>query len=155
MGTLLVALSMLGIVGLAGAAPGPAPAPASAARLNVVFLLADDLGWSDLGCYGADLHETPNLDRLAREGVRFTQAYTMSVCSPTRAALLTGRHAARLGMTTWREASVNRDADAARQPRPLLPPLTVNDLPSGETTLAESLKALGYLRWTRRQVAPG
>jgi len=66
---------------------------------NVVFILADDLGWSDLGCYGGDLHETPNLDRLAREGVRFTQSYAMPVCSPTRASILTGRHAARLHYT--------------------------------------------------------
>ena len=63
---------------------------------NVVFILADDLGWSDLGCYGADLHQTPNIDRLVQEGVRFTQAYAMPVCSPTRAPILTGRHAARL-----------------------------------------------------------
>ena len=55
------------------------------------FILADDLGWADLGCYGADLHETPHLDRFAREAVRFTQAYAMSVCSPTRATLMTGQ----------------------------------------------------------------
>ena len=46
---------------------------------NVVFILADDLGWADVGCYGADLHETPHIDQLAREGVRFSQAYAMSV----------------------------------------------------------------------------
>ena len=54
-------------------------------RPNIVLILADDLGWSDLGCYGADLHETPNLDRLAKQGVRFTEAYAMSVCKIGRA----------------------------------------------------------------------
>ncbi|MGB9624408.1 MAG: sulfatase [Phycisphaerae bacterium] len=125
---------------------GPADATASEAeKPNIVFLLADDLGWSDLGCYGADLHETPHLDRLAREGVRFTQAYAMSVCTPTRAAILTGKHPARLHMTVWRESSVNRDAEAARSKRRLLAPLTVSDLPHCETTMAEALRAAGYL----------
>lgn len=114
-------------------------------RMNIVLMLADDLGWSDLGCYGADLHETPHLDRLSREGVRFTQAYAMPVCSPTRAALLTGKHAARLHMTIWREGSLSREAEVARYDRRLLPPTTVSDLPLGEQTLAEALKAVGYL----------
>src|ERR1017187_6764008 len=86
--------------------------------LNVVFILADDLGWSDLGCYGADLHETPHLDRLAREGVRFTQAYAMPVCSPTRAAILTGRHAARLHLTIWREGALGVPHDHPPVPPP-------------------------------------
>ena len=59
--------------------------------LNFVFILADDLGWSDIGCYGADLHETPNLDRLANSSVRFTHACTAApVCTPTRASIQTG-----------------------------------------------------------------
>src|SRR5579864_9127643 len=73
---------------------------------NIVLILADDLGWADLGCYGADLHETPHLDRLARRGTRCTDAYAMSVCSPTRAMLLTGKHAARLRITIWAEGSL-------------------------------------------------
>jgi arylsulfatase A-like enzyme len=108
--------------------------------LNVVFMLADDLGWADVGCYGADLHETPHLDQLAREGLRFTQAYAMPVCSPTRAAILTGRHAARLHMTIWREGAVNPTRD-----QKLLPATAVHDLSQEETTLAEVLKAAGYL----------
>lgn len=112
---------------------------------NIVFILADDLGWSGLGCYGSDLHETPRLDRLAQEGVRFTQAYAMSVCSPTRAALLTGKHAARLHFTIWREGSVERTERAAESRWPLLPPATITDLPHGEITIAEQLKAAGYL----------
>jgi|YNPNPStandDraft_1061719.scaffolds.fasta_scaffold13913_5 arylsulfatase A len=123
----------------AGPRPGPAAPP------NIVFILADDLGWSDIACYGGDLHRTPNLDALAREGVRFTQAYAMSVCSPTRAAILTGKHAARLHITTWRESSLGRQAEAERTDRLLLPPVTAHDLPCEETTIAELLKARGYL----------
>lgn len=106
---------------------------------NIVFILADDLGWSDLGCYGSDLHETPNIDRLATEGVRFTQAYAASsVCSPTRASLMTGKSPARLNMTIWREAARERGN------RRLLEPLTLDSLPISETTLAEELGKTGY-----------
>ncbi|MBN2505244.1 MAG: sulfatase [Verrucomicrobia bacterium] len=114
--------------------------PAQPAPYNVVLILADDLGWADLGCYGADLHQTPHIDQLARDGVRFTQAYAMPVCSPTRAALLTGRHAARLHMTIWREGALK-----PAQNHPLLPAPAIADLPLAEVTLAEKLKAAGYL----------
>lgn len=112
---------------------------------NIVFILADDLGWSDLACYGSDLHETPHIDALAREGVRFTSAYAMSVCTPTRAAILTGRHAARLHMTIWREGSVERDQREAKTRQRLLQPRTAHDLPLEATTIAEALKPKGYL----------
>ncbi len=121
--------------------------PAARPRPNFVFILADDLGWADLGAYGADLHETPNLDRLAREGVRFTQAYAMSVCTPTRAAIMTGKHAARLHMTTWRESSVDRDAQALKSRRPLLEPVTAHDLSFSDPTIAQLLHDAGYLTW--------
>ncbi|MCX7827209.1 MAG: sulfatase, partial [Verrucomicrobiae bacterium] len=85
-------------------------------------------------------HETPNLDRLAREGVRFTQAYAMSVCTPTRAAILTGKHAARLHMTIWREGALRPVLN-----RLLVPPACVADLPHAEVTTAEVLKAAGYV----------
>ncbi|MBM4088053.1 MAG: hypothetical protein FJ276_01290 [Planctomycetes bacterium] len=76
---------------------------------NIVLVLADDLGWSDLACYGSDLHETPHLDRLSGQGVRFTNAYAASpVCTPTRASLLTGKYPARLHMTIWRESAAER-----------------------------------------------
>jgi len=119
---------------LAGAGPPPKP-------LNLVFVLADDFGWSDLNCYGGDLVETPNIDRLARESVRFTDAYAASpVCSPTRAALMTGKHPARLHMTTWLES-------AAHPPNTnkVIPPATVEDLPLEEVTVADALRARGYL----------
>lgn len=113
---------------------------ASSSRPNIVLILADDLGWSDLGCYGADLHETPHLDKLAQQGVRFTDAYAMSVCSPSRAALLTGKHAARLHITIWAEGSRN-----GPKKRKLIEASSLHDLPHTETTLAKHLHNAGYL----------
>lgn len=72
------------------------------ARPNVVFILVDDLGWKDLGVYGSTFYETPNIDRLARQGMLFTDAYAAApICSPTRAAILTGQYSARLRITDW------------------------------------------------------
>ncbi|MBI5693636.1 MAG: sulfatase [Verrucomicrobia bacterium] len=133
----LLAAGLLAASLAAGAAPA---APSPDRPPNLLLILADDLGWSDLGCYGADLHETPRLDALAREGVRFTQAYAMSVCSPTRAMLLTGRHAARLGMTIWIEGSLQKNPN-----RRLLDGESRHDLPPVETTLATQLRGAGYL----------
>lgn len=83
-------------------AAAPALAADAPARPNVIVILADDLGWTDLGAFGSDLHETPVLDRLAREGMKFTQNYSAcTVCSPTRAALMTGKYPARLRITDW------------------------------------------------------
>ena len=68
-------------------------------RPNIIFILLDDLGWRDLTCYGSPFYETPNLDRLAMQGMRFTDAYAACpVCSPTRASLLTGKYPATLGV---------------------------------------------------------
>ena len=99
----------------------------STERPNIVFVLADDLGWSELGCYGNTFHETPNLDRMAKEGMRFTQAYAAApVCSPYRAALLTGYYPARLGITDY----LRPDSD--------------EHLSHDLKTLPEALKKLGY-----------
>ena len=69
---------------------------------NIVFFLVDDMGWRDVGIYGSDFYDTPNIDQLARNGMRFTQAYAAShVCSPTRASILTGKYPARLALTDW------------------------------------------------------
>ena len=110
-------------------------------RPNIVVVTVDDLGISDLACYGSDLHETPHLDKIASAGARFTSAYAAApVCSPTRAALMTGKHPARLGMTIWHEAA----AKGPNQSEPLLPPRAVANLPHDELCLAELLKELGY-----------
>lgn len=74
----------------------------SGKKPNIVFILADDLGWAELGSYGNSYNETPNIDRLARKGMKFTQAYASAlVCSPYRAALMTGQHPARVGITDY------------------------------------------------------
>src|ERR1051325_3798760 len=106
--------------------------PATAARQpNVVILLADDLGYGDLGCYGHPTIRTPNLDRMAREGMRFTDFYSAApVCTPSRAALLTGRLAVRSGM--------------AHDTRRVLFPNSAGGLPPEEITIADALKERGY-----------
>jgi len=107
---------------------------------NFVFILVDDLGWSDVGCYGSDLHETPNIDSLAQQGMRFTDAYAAApVCSPTRASIMTGKYPARLHMTIWYEGS----ADPPHN-RKLIPPITEGNLPYEQVTIAEALKEAGY-----------
>lgn len=110
------------------------------AKPNIVLILADDLGWSDLGCYGGDLVETPHLDQLAKEGMRFTDAYAMSVCSPSRAGLLTGKHPARLRITVWAESALNPGTN-----RPMLEAESDHNLSHKETTLASHLRDSGYL----------
>jgi len=71
-------------------------------RPNIVFILIDDMGWRDLGCYGSEFYETPNIDRLASEGMQFSDAYAACpVCSPTRASILTGKYPARVGITNY------------------------------------------------------
>ena len=112
---------------------------AAAPRPNIVFILIDDMGAADGGCFGSRYYHTPNLDQFAKESVRFTQAYaSCAVCSPSRAAILTGKAPARLHITDWipgeKESSKNR--------------LRLTDwqksLPLSETTIAAALKPLGY-----------
>jgi arylsulfatase A len=115
------------------------PLVAAAATHNVVLIVADDLGWADLGCYGSTYHKTPHLDRLAANGMRFTQAYAAApVCSPTRAALMTGRHPARLGITDWLPGRPDRPDQK------LLRPPLVTELPADVPTLPALLKKAGY-----------
>ena len=69
---------------------------------NIIFFLVDDLGWTDLGCYGSSFYETPNIDKLAKNGVKFTNAYAAChVCTPTRASILTGKYPATINLTDW------------------------------------------------------
>ena len=71
-------------------------------RPNVIVILADDLGWADFSCYGSSFYETPNLDKLAAAGIRFTANYATSpVCSPTRASIMTGKYPVKTGVTDW------------------------------------------------------
>jgi arylsulfatase A-like enzyme len=99
---------------------------------NIVVIFCDDLGYGDLGCYGHPSIRTPNLDRMAAEGMRFTDFYSAApVCTPSRAALLTGRYAARSGM--------------ASEKRRVLFPDSTGGLPANEITIAEALKTKGYV----------
>ena len=123
-----------------------------AAPLNVVLILVDDLGWTDLSSYGSTYYETPNIDRLARSGMRFTNAYASSaVCSPTRAAVLTGRYPARLGVTDWIDwrydpkTGKNPVEHVARADRRLSCPPNAFFLELSEVTLAEALGEAGYV----------
>ena len=128
----------LGLCLIACASVAP-PARAADDRPNVVLIVADDLGWADLGCYGSTFHRTPHLDKLAAEGRRFTQAYAACpVCSPTRAALMTGKYPARLHLTDWLPG--RPDLPGHRLARPAF----LSHLPLEEVTLAETLKEAGY-----------
>ncbi len=119
---------------------GKAHSELPAARTpNFVFILIDDLGWCDLACYGSRFYETPNIDRLATEGMRFTNAYAACpVCSPTRASILTGKYPARLHLTDW--------IPGHKRPRAKLRVPDFNlQLPLEEVTIAEALKPAGYV----------
>jgi arylsulfatase A len=108
------------------------------AGLNFIFILADDLGWSQVGCYGSDFYETPNIDRLARDGMRFTDAYAACpVCSPTRASIMTGKYPARLHLTDF-IAGGSFPYEKYKQPE------WQKYLPLEEVTIAEILKTAGY-----------
>ena len=116
----------------------PPGGDSAAAPPNFVILLVDDLGWTDLGCYGSDFYETPNIDRLAADGVRFTHGYAAcTVCSPTRAALMTGLYPGRTNVTDW--------IPGHRRPAAKLkPPDWTMRLEHRHTTLAEALRSQGY-----------
>jgi arylsulfatase A len=106
---------------------------------NIVFILADDLGQRDLGCYGSAFYETPNIDALAKSALRFTDAYAAcNVCSPTRAAIMTGKYPQRLGITDWLPGRKDMPTQM------LLRPKLADHLPLEEVTIAEALKESGY-----------
>jgi arylsulfatase A-like enzyme len=119
-------------------------------RPNIIFILADDLGWRDVGCYGSTYYETPNMDRLATRGVRLTQAYAASPwCSPTRASILTGQYPARLGITApachLPEVQLEKKLVAARSPNTkVLEANSLTRLKPDYFTLAEALREAGY-----------
>ena len=113
-------------------------------RPNIVFILIDDMGWTDLGCYGSTFYETPNIDDLATQGMRFTDAYASStVCSPSRSSIMTGQYPVHTGITDWIIGSQN--GSGPRPSQKLLPrPFTLN-LDTSQVTIAEALKHAGYV----------
>ncbi len=133
-----IALSLAVLNCLAGV-PDTGESAKPSAKPNFVFILADDLGWADLACYGSKFYETPNLDRLAAKGVRFTDAYAAcSVCSPTRASILTGKYPARLHLTDWLPGRPDRPDQKLKRPA------IVDHLSVEEVTLAQALREAGY-----------
>ena len=101
---------------------------------NVIVVFIDDLGWTDLGCYGSKFYETPHIDQLAKQGVMFTRAYSScNVCSPTRASLMTGKYPQRVGFTSWLNPGKISGANSA-----------ATHLPASETTIGEAFQQAGY-----------
>ncbi len=129
-------LAMLILLSCSG--PGEIPG-----KPNFVFILVDDLGWADLGCYGSTFHETPNIDALASDALRFTNAYAACpVCSPTRVSIMTGKYPARTGVTDW---IAGRQSHAGAQPcDKLLPRDFELEMKLEEVTIAEALREAGY-----------
>ena len=122
---------------------------------NVVLILVDDLGWMDLSCQGSDYYQTPNIDKLAAEGIRFTNAYAAcAVCSPTRSAVMTGRYPGRVGVTDWIRARFQRGGIGTPEENPteyvggknrkLLCPPNPYWMEHEEVTIAEVLAEAGY-----------
>ncbi|MDA2929131.1 sulfatase [Acidobacteria bacterium AH-259-O06] len=122
---------------------------------NIVLINVDDLGWTDLACFGSRYYETPNIDRLASQGMKFSNAYAAcAVCSPTRAAIMTGRYPARVGVTDWihfRDPGAKQAVESGKNPsayvgqdREFLCPPNPYWMELDEITLAEVLSASGY-----------
>ncbi|HZK81334.1 MAG TPA: sulfatase-like hydrolase/transferase, partial [Humisphaera sp.] len=133
------AIISISLICTAAARAGEVGAAAPVRKPNIIFILIDDMGWRDLGCCGSTFYETPNIDRLAAGGMRFTQAYAAApVCSPTRASIMTGKYPARVGVTDWIGAkSAGRLLDAPY----------IHHLPLTEVSLAKALKQAGYQTW--------
>ncbi|WP_298495875.1 sulfatase [uncultured Algibacter sp.] len=112
---------------------------------NILFILVDDLGYHDLGVTGSTFYETPNVDKLANEGMMFTQGYAASrVCSPSRASIMTGKFTARHGITDWIGAKTGEDWRKRNRYDKLLPADYVHALPQEDITIAEAFKNNGY-----------
>ncbi|MEQ1748321.1 MAG: sulfatase [Prosthecobacter sp.] len=120
------------------------------AKPNVILFLADDMGWMDSGVYGSQYYETPNIDRFAKRSMRFTNAYSQPLCSPTRGSLLTGQYSARHGITSAtghqppQAAGFKALPETAPPNAPMLLPESKNYLEPSQITLAETLKGAGY-----------
>ncbi|AGA25345.1 sulfatase [Singulisphaera acidiphila] len=131
----LVALLLLSAM-----AQAPRPVWAADRKPNIVFILADDLGFTDVACYGSRYYETPHIDKLAAQGLKFTDGYTCGPnCQPTRAALMSGQYGPRTGIYTV--GSIDR---FDWKSRPLRPVDNAQGLPLGKVTIAQTLQAAGY-----------
>ena len=145
-----ILVAFAGILMLAPLASLRAAIPRAPAKPNIVFILADDLGWRDLGCYGSTFHKTPNIDVLARRGMRFTQAYAANpLCSPTRSSILTGLYPARIGITSpvchlKEEIFEEKLQDKAPSAAKVLSAVSATRLKLEYFTLAEAMKEAGY-----------
>ena len=114
-------------------------------RPNILYILADDLGWCDLGAEGSDFYESPNINRIGSEGMRFTQGYAAcQVCSPSRASILTGKYPPRHGVTDWIGARSGEAWREAGRFSKLLPPDYERGLRAGEITFADLFRRSGY-----------
>lgn len=139
----ITALTTLLFLLAACSAPTPDNTPAN--RPNIVFILADDLGYSDLACMGSDFYETPNLDRLAAMGATFTNGYAnCQVCSPSRASIMTGQFTTGHGITDWIGAPTGADWRKAQRHNKVLPPEYVRALPDSMLTMPEAFQQAGY-----------
>ena len=137
--TLIVRTALMALA-VSACGDGSGPGSAEESPPNIVLIYIDDLGWNDLGVQGSTYYETPNVDRLAAEGMRFTNAYANAPnCAPSRAALMSGQYAPRTGVYTV--ASAARGDAASRR---LVPVQNRQDLDLGVATLAESLQEAGY-----------
>lgn len=127
----------LGIAGTSDSQPAPV---AATKKMNVVFFLVDDLGWSDVGCNNPNtFYETPNIDQFAKEGVRFTNGYaSCHVCSPSRAAIMTGKYPARMELTDWLPGRKDYPFQQLKNAP------VIQHLPFEEKTLAETFRDNGY-----------
>jgi arylsulfatase A-like enzyme len=139
-------LKSVGSAAFSLATPQYILAQEKAPKLNFVFILVDDLGWRDLGCFGSTFYETPNVDCLAAQGMRFTNAYAACpVCSPTRASIMTGKYPARMGTTDWFGAPQPSNVlKHWTRNKPLLPATYKENMPLEEVTMAEAFKEHGY-----------
>jgi arylsulfatase A-like enzyme len=130
----LLTVAVLAVLGESTLKAGERPPP------NIIFILADDLGWTDLGCQGSKFYETPHIDRLAREGMNFSCWYNCPNCTPTRAALMSGQHPVRTGIFTVGSLERGRAQD-----RKMNVPANETNLPLDRKTVADMLKEAGYV----------
>ncbi|MEO6966179.1 MAG: sulfatase, partial [Acidobacteriaceae bacterium] len=133
------ASTLMGFPELLRAADGMDGTGAGKRKLpNIILFLVDDLGWGDFGCYGNTFHETPNIDKLARDGVKFTRAYAGApICSASRASIMTGQFPGRLHLTQWIPGNYYPHKKLLEAP-------SLDHLPAGVATIASELKAVGY-----------